>query len=86
VLFLPQTSLGEQAFTVLQHCIALLVPLVLVSKPRWLAMFLPVLIEGELRLYRLSGGVELAHLPILALPAQWRLRGWTVGLVVPLRV
>jgi hypothetical protein len=86
VLFLHQTSLGEKDFPVLQHFVSLRVLLVLVSKPGWLILFLPVLVEGELRLYQLSGGVGLAHLPTLVLPVQWRLRGWTEGPVVPLRV
>jgi hypothetical protein len=85
MIFLRPTSLGEQDFSILQHCVSLLVPLLLVSKPGWIVLFLLVLVKGELRLYQLSSGVELAHLPILALPGQWRLCGWTVGLVVPLK-
>jgi hypothetical protein len=73
MLFLHQTSLGEQAFLVLQHCIVLQVLLVLVSNPGCLALFLPVLVKGELQPYWLDSGVELAHLPILALPVQWTL-------------
>jgi hypothetical protein len=86
VLFLHQTLLGEQAFPFLQHYVSLRVLLVLALKPGWLALFLPVLIEGKFRLSRLGGGVEMAHLPILVILAQWRLQIWTVGPVVPLRV
>jgi hypothetical protein len=86
VFFLHQTSLLEKDFLVLQHCISLQVLLVLVSNPGWLDLFLPMLIEGELRLYQLGGGVGLAHLPILVLLVQWRLCSWIVGLVVPLEV
>jgi hypothetical protein len=54
---------------------------VLVPKPGWLVLFPPVLIEGELRPYQQSGGVELAHLPFLVFLSsgvQWILCGWTV--------
>jgi hypothetical protein len=86
VLFLHQNLLGEQAFPVLQHCVALQVLLVLVSNPGWISLFLLVLIKGKLQLYQLGSGVELAHLPILVLLVQWRLCGWIVGPVVPLKV
>jgi hypothetical protein len=69
----------------MHHFVSLRV-LVLMSNPGWLSLFLTVLIEGGLQSYRLGSGVELDHLPILALPAQWRLHGWTVVPIVPLGV
>jgi hypothetical protein len=60
---------------------------ILVPKPGWLALFLPELVEGELRLCQRFGGVELAHLPFLVFlltEAQWRLCGWIVVPVAPL--
>jgi hypothetical protein len=87
VLFLHPTSLGDQDFPVLQYCIVLQGLHVLVPKPGWLALFLPKLVEGKLRLYQRFGGVELAHLLVLVFlltEAQWRLRGWTVVPVAPL--
>jgi hypothetical protein len=47
ILFLHQTSLVEKYFPVLQHWVSLLVPLILVSNPRWLALFLPMLVKGR---------------------------------------
>jgi hypothetical protein len=69
VPFLHQTLLGEHSFLVRQLDVVLQVLPVLVPKPRWLALFPLALVEDELRLYQLFGGVELAHLPLLALPA-----------------
>jgi hypothetical protein len=84
-----QTSSGEQPSSSLQVSVILRVLLALASRPGWLVLFLLVLDEGELRLHLLVGGVGLAHLPTLVLPmvgAQWTLRDWTEGPVVPLRV
>jgi hypothetical protein len=86
VLFLHQTLLEEKYFPVLQLGTTLQVLLALVSKPGWLVLFPLVLIEGELRLSQLVGGVGLAHLPTLVLPmaeAQWRLRDGLKGLLYP---
>jgi hypothetical protein len=89
VLFLHPTLLGEKDFPILQYCVALKGLPVLVLKPGWLALFPPVLVEGELRLYQQFSGVELTHLPVLVFPmaeAQWKLCGWTVVPVAPLEV
>jgi hypothetical protein len=89
VIFLRQTLLGEKYFPILQCCIVLQVPLTLASRPGWLVLFLLVLVEGDIQLYQLVGGVRLAHLPTLVLPmagTQWRLRDWTKGHAIPLRV
>jgi hypothetical protein len=88
VLFLHQNLLGEKYFPVLQLDAALQVLISLASKPGWLVLFPLVLVEGELRLSYLVGGVGLSHFPTLVLPmagTQWRLHDWTEGLVVPLR-
>jgi hypothetical protein len=61
----------------------------LASRPGWLVLFLLVLIEGEIPLYHLVSGVGMAHLPTLVLSmagVKWKLRGWTEGLAVPLKV
>jgi hypothetical protein len=78
VIFLRRNSLGGKSFPILQLDVVLKELLVLASKPGWLVLFPLVLIEGELRLYHLIGGVGLARLPALVFPmaeAQWRLRG-----------
>jgi hypothetical protein len=83
-----QTLFGEKSSLALQLDVVLQVLLVLSSKPRWIVRFPPVLIEGELQLHLLGGGVGLAHLPIIVLSmagAQWRLHSWTEEPVVPLR-
>jgi hypothetical protein len=89
VLFLHRTLLGGKSFPILQLDVVLQVFLVLASKPGWLVLFPLVLVEGELRLYQLIGGVGLACFLALVFPmveADWRLCDWTVVLVVPLRV
>jgi hypothetical protein len=68
VLFLHPTSLGEQDFPILQYYVALRGLHVLVLNPVWLALFLPMLVEGELRLYHQFSGVELTHIPVLVFP------------------
>jgi hypothetical protein len=73
----------------MQYCIALKGLHLLVLNPGWLALFPPMLVEGDLRLYQKFGGVELTHLPVMVFPmteAQWKLRSWTVVLVAPLEV
>ena len=89
MLFLHLTSLQERYFPIFQFDVVQKVLLVLASNPGWLVLFPLVLVEGELQLYQLIGGVGLAHLPTLVFPmeeVQWRLHGWTVVPIVPLEV
>ena len=65
VLFLPPTSLPGKYFLVLPYSIVIEGHFVLVLKPGWLSLFLPMLIEGKLRMYHQFGGVESAHLPLV---------------------
>jgi hypothetical protein len=64
-IFLHRTSLAEKASLILQYCTALEGLPVLVPKLGWLVLSPPMLVEGELRLYQRSSGVELARLPVL---------------------
>jgi hypothetical protein len=68
MIFLHQTSLGGKSFPILHLDVVLQVLLGHASKPRWLGLFPLFLIEGELWLYQLIGGVGLAHLPPLVFP------------------
>jgi len=71
-----QTLSGKKYSSTLQLDAILQVLLILYSKPGWLVLLLLMLIEGELQLHMLVGGVGLAHLPTLVLlmeGAYWRL-------------
>ena len=84
-----QTLSGVQPSPSLQLGVVILLLLSLISRPRWLVLFLLVRDEGELRSSQLVVGVGLAHIPTLVLSmtgAQWRLHGWNEGDVVPLIV
>jgi hypothetical protein len=65
MLSLPPTLLEELVFLVMHYCIVLEDLPVLAPKPRWLALSLPELVEGELQLYRRSGAIGLAQLLVL---------------------
>ena len=88
-LSLLQNFPGDKSSPALQLCVVLRVHIAIASRPRWLALFLLEHDKGELQPHQLFCGVGLAHLPTLVLlmaGAQWRLRSWTEGPVVPLGV
>jgi hypothetical protein len=88
VFFLHPTLLAEKDFPMLQHCVGPQGIYVLVLKLGWLMLSPPMLVEGQLRLYQQSSGVELAHLLVLMFlltEARWGLRGCTVMPVASLR-
>jgi hypothetical protein len=89
VFSLLQTLRGEKPSSVLQVNVVLRVLLAISSRPRWLVLFLLLLVEVKLRLHLLVNRVGLAHLPTLVLlmvGAQWILHDWTEGPIVPIGV